>query len=189
MSVTKERDARNVYEYLKVKMEVLVEQVETTLETPPISVPALKIRVESTREAWGEFVQQYIKMRNATGDKRVTEQVQGQEDHAQHADFQRRYYKALALADNALIKDEQRRQDEKNSEDARPEALAQQEEARLKANKVAQLTAKLKAAYTHFNNKLEEIKAGLDAEVITCMEVLDVRISPLKQVKELFEES
>ena len=36
MSVTEERDAWNVYEYLKVKMEVLVEQVETTLETPPI---------------------------------------------------------------------------------------------------------------------------------------------------------
>ena len=57
MSVTEERDAWNIYEYLKVKMEVLVEQVETTLETMPISVPALKIRVESAREAWGEFVQ------------------------------------------------------------------------------------------------------------------------------------
>ena len=105
MSVTEERDAQNVYEYLKVKMEVLVEQVETTLEAPPISVPALKIRVESAREAWGEFVQQYIKMHNATGDKLVAEQVRGQEDHAQHANFQRRYYKVLALADNALIND------------------------------------------------------------------------------------
>ena len=105
MSVTEERDARNVYEYLKVKMEVLVEQVETTLEMPPISVPALKIKVESTREAWGEFVQQYIKMRNATRDKRGAEQVRGQEDHAQHADFQHHYYQALAHIDNSLIND------------------------------------------------------------------------------------
>ena len=93
-------------------MEVLVEQVETTLEMPPISVPALKIRVESAREAWGEFVQQYIKLRNATRDKRVAEQICGQNDNTQHAELQRRYYKAIALADNALIEDEQRRKDE-----------------------------------------------------------------------------
>ena len=136
-------------------MEVLIEQVETTFEMPPVSVPALKIRVKSAREAWGEIVQQYIKLRNATGDKRVAEQIWGQDDNAQHADFQRRYYKAIALADTALIEDEQRRQDEENSEAAHRELLAQQEEARLKANKVAQLTAKLKAAYTHFDKKLE----------------------------------
>ena len=106
MSVTEERDARNIFECLKVKMEVLVEQVESTLETMPISVPALKIRVESAKEAWGEFEQQYIKMRNVSGDKQVAEHVRAQEDHAQHADFQRRYYQALARADSALIKDE-----------------------------------------------------------------------------------
>ena len=78
MSVTKERDTRNIFECLKVKMEVLVEQVESTLETMPISVPALKIRVESTKEAWGEFEQQYDKMRNDTGDKRVADQVRAQ---------------------------------------------------------------------------------------------------------------
>ena len=93
------------------------------------------------------------------------------------------------LADTTLIEDEQRRQDEEKSEAARRELIAQQEEARRKENKVAQLNTKLKAAYNHFEKKLDEIKAGLDAEVITCMEVLDVRISRLNQVKGLFEES
>ena len=112
MSVTKERDARNVYEYLKIKMEVLIEQVETTVGMPPVSMPALKLRVESAREAWDEFVQQYVKLRNVTGDKwlgSVAEQAQHQDDHAQHADLQRHYYKAIALANNALIEDEQHR--------------------------------------------------------------------------------
>ena len=182
MSVTEERDAQNVYECLKVKMEVLVDQVEATLETMPISVPALKLRVESAREAWDEFVQQYVKLRNATWDIRVTDTICGQDDNAQHADLQRRYYKAIALADTALIEDEQCRQEEEKSEAACRELIAQQEEARCKENKVAQLTAKLKAAYTHFDKKLEEIKAGLDAEVITCMEILNVRESRLKQI-------
>ena len=117
MSVTEERDARNIFECLKVEMEVLVEQVESTLETMPISVPALQMRVESAKEAWGEFEQQYDKMRNATGDKWVADQVRAQEDHAQHADFQRRYYQVLGRADNALINHEQCRQDEKNAEE------------------------------------------------------------------------
>ena len=66
MSVTEERDARNVYEYLKIKMEVLIEQVETTMGMPPVSAPALKLRVESVREAWEEFGRQYVKLSNAT---------------------------------------------------------------------------------------------------------------------------
>ena len=103
-------------------------------------------------------------------------------DTTQYADLQRRYHKAIASADNALIEDEQRQQDEEKTEADRHELLAQQEEARRKEAKVAQLTAKLKTAYTHFEKKLDKIKAGLDAEVITCMEVLDVRISRLHQV-------
>ena len=135
MSITEEHDARNIFECLKVKMEVLVEQVESTVETMPISVPALQMRVESAKEAWGEFEQQYDKMRNATGDKRVADQVRAQEDHAQHADFQRRYYQALARPDNALI-------NEQNAEDACLKALAMEEEAHLKASKVQQLNDK-----------------------------------------------
>ena len=94
MSVTEERDARNVYEYLKIKMEALIEQVETTVGTPPVSMPALKLRVERAREAWDEFVQQYVKLRNYAF------------DNVQHADFQRRYQRVIALADNALVEDE-----------------------------------------------------------------------------------
>ena len=186
MSVIEERDTRNIYEHLRIKVEVLIEQVETTVGTPPVSVPALKLRVESAREAWEEFGLQYVKLRNATGDKRVADQVRGSDDHAQHTDLQRHYYAAIALADTALIEDEQRRQDEEKSEADRRELLAQQEEARRKEAKVAQLTAKLKTAYNHFEKKLDKIKAGLDAEVITCMEVLDVRISRLHQVEGLF---
>ena len=54
---------------------------------------------------------------------------------------------------------------------------------------MALLTAQLKVAYNHVDKKIEELKAGLDAEAITCMEVLDVRTSRLHQVEGLFEES
>ena len=103
MSITKECDARNIFERLKVKMDVLVEQVESTLETMPISVPALQKRVESAKEAWGEFKQQYDKIRNATRDKQVADQVWAQEDHTQHADFQRRYYQVLARMEIGMV--------------------------------------------------------------------------------------
>ena len=112
MSVTEERNARSVYEHLKIKVEVLIEQVETTVGTPPVSMPALKLRVESVREAWDEFGLQYVKFCNVTGDKwlgTVADQVQRRDDNDQHADLQRRYYAAIALADTALITDEQRR--------------------------------------------------------------------------------
>ena len=112
MSTTEERDARNTFERLKVKMDVLIEQIEDTLGTAPISVPALWKRIESTGTAWDDFEAQYDKMRNTSGDKRVQDQVRAQEDHTQHADFQRCYYGVLARAEDALINDEQRLQDE-----------------------------------------------------------------------------
>ena len=211
MSVTKERNDLNVYQCLKVKMEVLVEQVESTLETMPISVPVLKIRVESTKEAWGEFEQQYDKMCNATGDKRVADQVWAQEDHAQYANFQRRYYQALARADNALINDEQRRQDKQNAEDARLKALAMkeeaclkalakeeearlkmlasEEEARIKANKVQQLSAKWKVIHQHIETILDEIKTRLEGDPIDSLELLKVKSNQLMAVKEYLGES
>ena len=112
MSTTEEGDTGNTFERLKVKMDVLITQVEDTLGTDPIPVPALRRRLESTGTAWDDFEAQYDKMRNTSGDKRVQDQVRAQEDHTQHADFQRRYYGVLACAENALINDEQRRQDE-----------------------------------------------------------------------------
>ena len=96
MSITEEREARNTFEHLKVKMDVLIEQIEDTLGTDPISVPALRKRLDSTGTAWDDFEAQYDKMRNSSGDKRVQEQVRAQEDYTQHADFQHRYYGVLA---------------------------------------------------------------------------------------------
>ena len=49
-------------ERLKVKVDVLIEQVEDTLGTAPISVPALRKRIESTGKAWDDFEAQYDKM-------------------------------------------------------------------------------------------------------------------------------
>ena len=94
MSVNEEQAARNVYEHLRIKVEVLTEQVETTVSTAPVSVPALRLRVESTREAWEQFGLQYAKLRNATFDT------------TQYAALQRRFYAAIALAETALIEDE-----------------------------------------------------------------------------------
>ena len=113
-------------------MDVLIGQVESTLETMPISMPVLWKRVENAEKAWDEFEGQYDKMRSATGDKRVQELARAEQDHIQHAEFQRRYYEVLARAENAFINDEQCRREEQSAEDARLKALASEEEARLK---------------------------------------------------------
>ena len=47
----------------------------------------------------------------------------------------------------------------------------------------------MKATYTHVDKKLDEIKVSLEAEAITSMEVLDVRVNRLRQIKELLKES
>ena len=70
MSTTEECNARNTFEHLKVKMDVLVTQIEDTLDKAPISAPALRKRIESTGTAWDDFEAQYDKMRNSSGDKR-----------------------------------------------------------------------------------------------------------------------
>ena len=111
--------------------------------TPPVSVPVLKLRVNDAKGAWDEFAQLYVKLRNATF------------DNVEHTDFQRCYLEAIALAENALIEDEQCRKDEENSDAARRELNAQQEETRRKEAKVAQLTAKLNSIYTHSEKKLD----------------------------------
>ena len=95
----------------------------------------------------------------------------------------------LALADNALINDEQRRQDEKNSEDAHREALAQQEKARLKANKVQQLNAKWMAVHQHVDTVLDELKVRFDGEPICNLELLTVKSNQLAAVKGYLVES
>ena len=144
MSTTEERNAQNTIERLKVKMDVLITQVEDTLGTDPISAPALRRRLESTGTAWDDFEAQYDKMRNTSGDKRVQDQVRAQEDHTLHADFQHRYYGVLARAEDALINDEQRLQDERHAE-----------EVRLKASNVQQLQAKWKAVHQHIDTSLD----------------------------------
>ena len=119
MSTTEEREARNTFERLKVKMDLLITQVEDTLGTDPIPVPVLRRRLDSTGTAWDDFEAQYDKMRNTSGDKRVQEQVRAQEDQTLHADFQRRYYGVLVQAEDALINDEQCLQDERHTEEVR----------------------------------------------------------------------
>ena len=112
MSTTEEHEAWNTFERLRTKMDLLITQVEDTLGNDPIPVPALRKRLDSTGTAWDDFEAQYDKMRNSSGDKRVQEQVWAQEDQAQQADFQLCYYGVLARAEDALINDEQRLQEE-----------------------------------------------------------------------------
>ena len=80
----------------------MIEQIEDTVGATPVSVPVLKLRVEDAKGSWDEFVQQYVKLRNAAF------------DNVQHADFQRRYHRVIALGDNALIEDERCRKDEEH---------------------------------------------------------------------------
>ena len=62
MTTPEERDARNTFERLKDKVDFLVGQMENTLASILISVPALQKRIESTGTAWDDFEAQYDKM-------------------------------------------------------------------------------------------------------------------------------
>ena len=55
MATPQERDARNTWERLRDKVDVLIGKMEDTLETNPISAPALQKRIESAETAWNEF--------------------------------------------------------------------------------------------------------------------------------------
>ena len=178
MSTTEECDAQNTFKRLKVKMDVLITQIEDNLGTAPVSAPALWKRLKSTGTAWDDFEAQYDKMRNSSGDKRVQDQVRGQGDHTQHADFQCRYYGVLARSEDALINDEQPLQDERHAE-----------EIHLKASNVQQLKAKWKAVHQHIDTSLDEIKTRLEGNAIDSLELLKVKRNQLMAVKEYLKET
>ena len=90
MATPKERNARNTLECLKDKVDVLIGQMEDTLETNPISAPALQKRIESAEKAWNEFEGQYDKLHTAAGDRWVQDQVRAEQDRTQQADLQHR---------------------------------------------------------------------------------------------------
>ena len=76
MATPQERDARNTWERLRDKVDVLIGKMEDTLETNPISAPALQKRIESAETAWNKFEGQYDKLHAAAGDRQVQDQVQ-----------------------------------------------------------------------------------------------------------------
>ena len=59
MATPEERNARNISERLKDKVEALIGQIENTLATIPISTSVLQKRIKSAEEAWTEFEGQY----------------------------------------------------------------------------------------------------------------------------------
>ena len=142
MATPEERNARNISERLKDKVEALIGQIENTLATIPISTSALQKRIKSAEEAWTEFEGQYDQLCAIVGEKRVQDQVWAEEDRARHAAFQRRYFEVRARAEDALDNErnteEARLKELKNAEDVRLKALASEEEARLEELKNAE---------------------------------------------------
>ena len=67
--------------------------------------------------------------------------------------------------------------------------LAQEEEARLKANKVQHLNAKWMAAHQHIDMILDEIKTRLEGDPIDSLELLKVKRNQLMAVKEYLKET
>ena len=108
-----------------------------------------------------------------------------EQDCVDFNEFQECYTNIHERVSDAL--DTQRDEEEARAKEAK-EAEAALRKTLASKRKVDQLTANLKAAYLQIEKKVDEIKAGLDAEEITCMEVLNVRENHLKQVKELLKE-
>ena len=167
-------------ERTKANIESLMTEMEGALVAEQVPSYSLRRRWTKAESIWSQYVELYDLLCSATHEDPV------EQDRVNFNDFQECYTDVHERVSNVL--DTQR-----SEEEARLKEAKDAEAARLKTiaskRKVDQLTANLKAAYLHIDKKLEEIKAGLDAEAITCMEVLNVRENRLKQVKELLKES
>ena len=89
-----ELQAWSILERLEVNMEDLIDQMEDTLESSSISMPALRKQIKSLEEAWIEYEAQY-------------DQVLPGKDGS-YASLQHHYYKVLVRADTALEKGEKK---------------------------------------------------------------------------------
>ena len=157
-----------------------MQEMEAGLVAEAVPFYRLRRRWSKAEAVWKQYVELYDLLCS------VTHEDPDEQDRVNFANFQECYTNLHERVGDVL-------DNQKSEEEARLKEAKDEEAARLKAlaskRKVDQLTTNLKAAYTHVDKKLEEIKAGLDCEVITCMEVLNLRENRLKQIKELLKES
>ena len=142
MATQEERDARDLLERLKDKMEALIGQIESTLTNTPISTSALQKRIKSADKAWTEFEDQYDRLRAISRKGRTRDQVRAEQDRDEYIAFQRCYFEVHARTEDAL-------DNEQNAEDVRLKELKNAEDVRLKALKVQQYTTRWKGVHHH----------------------------------------
>ena len=153
-------------ERTKANIESLMTEMEGALVAEQVLSYSLRRRWTKAETIWSQYVELYDQLCS------VTHEDPNEQDPVNFADFQRRYINVHGRVEDVLDK-------EQSEEEARLQETRDAEATHLKAlaskRKVDQLTANLKAAYLQIDKKLVEIKAGLDGEAISCMEVLKVR--------------
>ena len=161
-------------ERTKANIESLMTEMEGALVAEPVPFYSLRRRWTKAETIWSQYVELYDQL------CAVTHEDPDEQDRVDFATFQERYTNVHGrvddVLDNAQSEEEARLKEVKDAEAARLKTLASKQ-------KVDQLTANLKAAYLQIDKKLVEIKAGLDGEAISCMEILKVRENRLMQVK------
>ena len=153
-------------ECTKANIESLMTEMEGALVSEQVLFYSLRRRWTKADTIWSQYVELYDQLCS------VTHEDPNEQDPVNFTDFQRHYINVHGRVEDVLDK-------EQSEEEARLKETRDTKAVRLKTlaskRKVDQLTANLKAAYLHIDKKLEEIKAGLDGEAISCMEVLKVR--------------
>ena len=149
-------------EHTKANIKSLMTEMEGALVAEPVPFYSLRRRWTKAETIWSQYVELYDQL------CAVTHEDPDDQDRVDFAAFQERYTNVHGRVEDVLDK-------EQSEEDARLKEVKDAEAACLKTlaskRKVDQLTANLKEAYLHIDKKLEEIKAGLDAKAVTCMEV------------------
>ena len=167
-------------ERTKDKVENLMTYMESALVTEPVPFFSLRRRWSKAETIWSTYEDLFDQL------CAVTHEEPDVQDRDDFATFQEHYTNVHGRVQDVLDK-------EQSEEEARLKELKDAEDARLKTlaskQKVEQYTANLKAAHLHIDKKLEEIKAGLEGEAISSLEVLKVEENRLMQVKEILKES
>ena len=154
---------------IKAKVENLMTQLETSLGIDPVPLFSLRRKFSKAEDLWADYEGLYDQLCAIQGED-LEEQ-----DSDDFAAFHERYSGVSGCVEDAL-------EQEQSTEEARVKALASR-------RKVQQYTANLKAAHQHIDKKVDEIKASLEGEAISSLEVLKVEENRLMQVKEILKES
>ena len=140
---------------IKAKVENMMGQLETSLDTDPVPMFSLRRRLSKAEDLWSEYEGLYDQLCAIHGedlDEQDSDDFTAFHDHDSNVS---------GRAEDALDQ-------EWSTEEARVKALASKQ-------KVQQYNAKWKGVHQHIDTSLEQIKTSLEGDDINSLELIKVK--------------